>query len=316
MTGRPNEVTDEQIIQAGLALESAGTRVTGTALRKIIGAGMPSRLLRVWNAHKEGNPASTTEVAVLPVELEDALKPITDQLNASLRQLVGNLHQTSTRIAERRVTEITHAAEQEREAFETDLDQASEMLDNAEQANAKLREELAQLREAYTQKSSELAQVSERLEHAQDNVRSARLQATEAQEKAQTAQERADELERQLSQVQHEHAQELGRHQAALASAQEQHRDTVKLLEQSRITCDAVTERLNLKSTELASAQSQISEIRERMVDQGVRLEEQRSALHDKRQQVIRLERQQDDMSAELRVLREQVAKLPLEPQA
>ena len=43
---RPAEFEDEQIIEAAKRLLGAGRRVTGFALRKEIGGGNPSRLVR------------------------------------------------------------------------------------------------------------------------------------------------------------------------------------------------------------------------------------------------------------------------------
>lgn len=45
---RPAEVTTTQIIVAGIQLEKNGKAVNGSSLRKLIGAGNPARLMRVW----------------------------------------------------------------------------------------------------------------------------------------------------------------------------------------------------------------------------------------------------------------------------
>lgn len=47
---RPVEVTTTQIIVAGIQLEKSGKAVNGTSLRKLIGAGNPARLKRVWDS--------------------------------------------------------------------------------------------------------------------------------------------------------------------------------------------------------------------------------------------------------------------------
>lgn len=67
---RPAEVSDEQIIEAGLALKAAGRNVTGFALRQRIGGGNPTRLRAVWTEYVASTEVIQAEpVAELPVEI-------------------------------------------------------------------------------------------------------------------------------------------------------------------------------------------------------------------------------------------------------
>ena len=65
------KATDEQIIEAAKRLLSAGRRVTGFALRKEIGGGNPTRLVRVWEDYRQSQEVVESEpVQDLPVEVE------------------------------------------------------------------------------------------------------------------------------------------------------------------------------------------------------------------------------------------------------
>jgi len=302
---RPTEVSDELIIQTGAALEAAGTRVNGSSLRKAIGAGTPARMMEVWKAHKGGTAKPVEEEdTTLPVELEDALKQYTDQMAASLRQMVSNLHRVSIRTAEMRVTEVSRKAALEREEFESELKLASELLENADLASAALRDELAEVRQQLSNKTTELAQLAERLEHARGEMQEAKEIAEQSRRQAEEARNAANTAARELEAAKQAHAQEQGRCQAELATEQEKRQEAEKLLSQARITCDALSEQMNAKKAELASANTKIKGLNERIVDLSLLVEEQRSSLHNTRQTVMRLERQNDEMAAELKVLR------------
>mgnify|MGYP005985315101 CR=1 FL=1 len=312
---RPAEVTDELIIKAGTELEAAGTRVNGSALRRAIGAGTPARMIEVWKAHKGGNAKPAEEVEVsLPVELEDALKQYNDQIAASLRMIVSNLHRVSLRTAEMRVAEVTRKAAQEQADYEAELKLASDLIENADMSSASLREELAATRDQLTQKTAELAQLAERLEHSRSELQETKEANRQLRQQADDSRQQAEELRRALDTANQEHAQAQGRSEAELATEQDKRKEAEKLLGQVRITCDALSEQMNAKTAELASANAKIKGLNERIVDLNLLTEEQRSSLHNTRQAVIRLERQNDDMAAELKTLR--AAQIPANPPA
>lgn len=302
---RPIEVSDELIIQTGEALEAAGSRVNGSSLRKAIGAGTPARMMEVWKAHKGGTAKLVEEEdTTLPVELDDALKQYTDQMAASLRQMVSNLHRVSIRTAEMRVTEVSRKAALEREEFESELQLASELLESADKTTAALRDELAEVRQHLGTKTTELAQLAERLEYARGEMHEAKELAEQSRQQAEESRLAASAAARELEAAKQAHAQEQGRHQAELATEQEKRQEAEKLLSQTRITCDALSEQMNAKKAELASANTKIKGLNDRIADQAMLVEEQRSSIYNTRQAVIRLERQNDEIAAELKALR------------
>ncbi|MDU4254584.1 DNA-binding protein [Pseudomonas sp.] len=314
-TGRPVEVSDEKVIETGKALEAAKMRVTGTMLRKHIGGGTPSRMIRVWEAHKQGETVQAEAAATtLPIELEDVLKVATDQQAAALRAIVVNMHTVSTRVAERRVAEISQKAAEEREGFKEELQLAEEMLEAADQTSAELRDELAQLRAALTDKTAELATLTERLDHSRAELAEAKESAAQARQEASAASREAEQAARALEVAKQEHAQAQGRSDAALATETEKRIEAERQLSQSRITCDAVTEKMNAQKTKLAGADEKIKGLEERITDLNRLSDEQRSSLHACRQATMRLERQNDELNAELKKLRETASTVPAQP--
>ncbi|EGI5956847.1 hypothetical protein TW92_005004, partial [Salmonella enterica subsp. enterica serovar Weltevreden] len=82
---RPATFEAEQIIEAGLALQAEGKRITGFGLRNRTGGGSPARLKQVWDEYQSTQTAPSTEpVAELPDEVADAVKGISATLAEQL----------------------------------------------------------------------------------------------------------------------------------------------------------------------------------------------------------------------------------------
>ena len=85
---------ESRIIEAGKRLEKSGKRVTKWGLRNAVGAGNPSRLMRVWEAFKAENgevvvvAANAEEVPALPPEVEDGLRIMLGEVNSGIEQLI------------------------------------------------------------------------------------------------------------------------------------------------------------------------------------------------------------------------------------
>src|SRR5690554_7604799 len=90
---RPPEIEDDKIIEAGNQLLEDSRRVTGFALRKIVGGGNPSRLVRVWEDYKRSQEVVDSEpVQELPMEVEEALNEMTGSFLEQVRNLAQNLN--------------------------------------------------------------------------------------------------------------------------------------------------------------------------------------------------------------------------------
>lgn len=88
---RPPKVSDEAIIQAGSDLLATGKQVTGSALRKRLGAGKSARLKRVWEAYQAAQTAGAAPPLVLPPGVTQRLEEITRQFRDDLCGVVQDL---------------------------------------------------------------------------------------------------------------------------------------------------------------------------------------------------------------------------------
>lgn len=87
---RKAEVSNDEIIDAGIALEFEGKTVTGYKLKNKIGRGRPDRLFEEWEKHLEGGSELELidEIHILEPEIEEQLFDMTKNVNNQLIQLV------------------------------------------------------------------------------------------------------------------------------------------------------------------------------------------------------------------------------------
>ncbi|GAA3973648.1 DNA-binding protein [Allohahella marinimesophila] len=131
---RPSEFEDSDIIQAGQQLLSDGRRVTGFALRKVVGGGNPKRLADVWATYlQQQNSEEAQSAPELPVELEEALAAMTGNFVEQLRELVGQLNTRAVKTAEKRVAEVIASAKAQQQAAEQEVQDATETVDDLEE---------------------------------------------------------------------------------------------------------------------------------------------------------------------------------------
>ncbi len=82
---RPAKVSEEKIIEAGLALVADGKPVTGSGLRNELGAGNRVRLKRVWETYQaEQTAGQAAPPLVLPPGVARRLDEITRRLRVDL----------------------------------------------------------------------------------------------------------------------------------------------------------------------------------------------------------------------------------------
>lgn len=137
--GRTVEVDESRIIDAGKRLENAGKSVTKWGLRNAVGAGNPSRLMRVWEAYKAENgevvvvAANAEEAPSLPPEVEDGLRVMLGEVNRGIEQLIRNSNAIAVRVADMRVKTQYDAAKAAQVNAENELSEAEAALDQADQ---------------------------------------------------------------------------------------------------------------------------------------------------------------------------------------
>ena len=131
---RPPEIEDDKIIEAGNQLLGDSRRVTGFALRKIVGGGNPSRLARVWEDYKRSQEVIESEpVQELPMEVEEALNEMTGSFLEQVRNLAQNLNSRAVKTAERRVADVMRSAKEQQENAEAELVDAAATVEDLEE---------------------------------------------------------------------------------------------------------------------------------------------------------------------------------------
>lgn len=129
---RPTEYDDQDIIAAGQKLTETGRRVTGFALRKLVGGGDPKRLADVWTQHLQQHKGETKPVVELPSAIEEAIGAMGQQLIERLREVAGQIHSQAQQSADHRVKEVMAAVEAERKAAQQEVQDATETVDELE----------------------------------------------------------------------------------------------------------------------------------------------------------------------------------------
>jgi chromosome segregation ATPase len=155
---RPPEIEDAAIIDAGNSLIEDGRRVTGFALRKVVGGGNPSRLVRVWEDHQRAQQVIENEpVQELPIEVEEALNLMTGSFLEEIRALAQNLNAKAVNTAERRVADVIRSARERQESAEAELVDAASTVEDLE-------DQLEYVRNESFKAKSELKKVQEEVE--------------------------------------------------------------------------------------------------------------------------------------------------------
>lgn len=219
--GRPADITDEQIIEAGNTLTKANRNVTGFALRKLTGGGDPKRLREVWDRHHATQAVSNAEPVVeLPLEVAESLAALTKGLVDKINVLALELNDKAVKTQERRVADVLRAAREQQAQSERELADASQAVDELEAmlADEKARvggltKHLAEVQAANQTQAVELATLRERLEAAEKNAKVAseqheaeqaklRKQLTDQKQAAQSIAAERDQLKTELVKVQ------------------------------------------------------------------------------------------------------------------
>ncbi|WP_261643085.1 DNA-binding protein [Erwinia mallotivora] len=204
---RPATFEPQQIIEAGLALQSEGRNITGFALRNRVGGGNPGRLKQLWDEYLSSQNEVTTEpVAELPVEVAEEVKAVSSALAERISQLATELNDKAVRAAERRVAEVTRAAGEQTAQAERELADAAQTVDDLEE---KLDGVSAELRKAL-----ELLDASR--EREQENL----ISLTEVRERLAASEKQQQETEKAAKNAGEQHRQQVSDLQSRLANAE------------------------------------------------------------------------------------------------
>lgn len=228
---RPSTVTDQEIIDAGNLIRKEGGRVTGSAIRKQLGSrGNVERFKRVWETYVEGQgPVGEVEVPALPVEVETLTEQLIEQVGGEVLKLAHAINQTSNRVHEKRVKEITEQASAANEQAAAELKDAANAIEELESDMELIQAEVERHEAHAVEQSSKIAVLESSL--------------TEARQRASEADRLEDEvgdLKQELATLRAEIAQHIKtqgeadtRHVAALEQLRDDHKDAVRELKSS-----------------------------------------------------------------------------------
>ena len=204
---RPAELSEEQIIEAGNILLSAGRVVTGFALRAQLGSGRANRLKQVWEHHQDSLRPPEAPAAELPIELADRIKALNTEIGDRFHVIAADLHQRAVRAAEARVGELVRNLDAQRSQADREVADAGETVDDIEAKLAEVQSqldartnELAVLQQTHQAQSIELSAATEKLSSSVRQIQALSDDlAAQRQAALDTAklQGRVEELERQ-----------------------------------------------------------------------------------------------------------------------
>lgn len=98
-------ITDQQIVSAGMKLQSQNKAINGWSLRKLIGAGSPDRLNQVWEAHVEGRlkkSESKSVPQILPIEVLVYMGKASEEFEKNIVKIASHINDATFQAAESR----------------------------------------------------------------------------------------------------------------------------------------------------------------------------------------------------------------------
>ena len=282
---RPADYSEEQIIEAGKALQEEGKRVTPFGIREALGGGRPQRIRAVWEQYVAGDleqKARQEEAVELPAEFEEQVQGMNTALINDLTALAKRLYRRADEIAESRTREAMQTAKKARESAETDVAEAERLIDDQDARIETLEGQLAALREELTaakrenrrleqEKADETASLSVENTRLGEQVKTAQAQATAAQEARDTA-----IAERERDQAAHERErgqwEKEGKEQRA--TAEQERRQWAERLEEDKALRERLEQEMERERAERKATDRHAAELETR----NARLEEQARA--------------------------------------
>lgn len=299
---RPTSVTDQQVVEAGLQIKEAGGRVTGSAIRKLLGQGNVERMKRTWEAYVEGQGSAVpAEVPALPVEVETITGQLIESFGGEILKLAHAINQTSNRVHEKRVKEITEQASAANEQAAAELKDASSAIEELESDLERCHSEIERHERLGVDQSSKMAVLESNLEKAQERAAEADklekqiasleqelhtlraetahnaklMEEAETRHRDSLEQLRKDHRDSQ-SEAQARHQSDLDRlradHKQQLKEIKEAHKDELekrdKAFSQLEVSNTAVIDLNNSQKTQLAVLQEKVSSFEFKIVDE------------------------------------------------
>lgn len=208
---RPAEISDDDIIRAGLKIAASGRPVTGSGIKTILGRGNVARCKRIWDGDVQAKEEAASLLDALPEQISREMETITTSLISDISRLAHRLNDLTIKDGRQQVVLGLASARQQHDALLQELEAAALALEDAEVRLDDERSErdtqtklLAEAQERAGGLSIEVARLAERLtaaEAAGARVDSYQRDAEEARGQAASIAGRlqeAQEINRQL----------------------------------------------------------------------------------------------------------------------
>jgi chromosome segregation ATPase len=182
---RHAEVKEQEIIDAGVALEKSDKRANSGSIRVKLGnRGGFARIKEVWEKHI--NNRNAEEITVdsdveieLPAEIQDSFERNSKQAIKNLEVITVNSFKVAQQIAEKRVSSTIEEYKAKIEDFEESEQQAGIALEACDSEIIELSDELDVLKQRYEELVACNAELKGKLSSANDNI--AKLEAKETE---------------------------------------------------------------------------------------------------------------------------------------
>lgn len=270
--GRPADVSKEDIINAGNELIKTNRRITGFALRKILGRGYAPRLIQIWEEYIATQSITHAEpVADLPIEVADTLNQLIKSVGEKMHSLAIEVNDRAVKTAEMRVSKALQAASEQRDQSDREIADAALAVEEFENQ--------------FKEEQTKVIDLEKRLSESQATNQAQAVELAKLRE-------RLESIEKAAKAATEQHMIE-----------QEQLRQSVADHKQSALTL--TTERDQLK-TELTKIQAKAE-----AADESHKEERKRAATEIQRSadKLIKLENERDNANSEAHKLREELAR-------
>lgn len=129
---RPAEISDHDIIQAGITIAQSGRSVTGSGIKAILGRGNVARFKRVWDKYVKAQEEAASLLDALPEQISKEMETITTSIVSDISRLAHRLNDLAVKDARQQVVLGLAAARQQHDALLQELETAALALEDAE----------------------------------------------------------------------------------------------------------------------------------------------------------------------------------------
>ncbi|MEP0354412.1 DNA-binding protein [Paraglaciecola sp.] len=199
--GRRAEFTDQQIIEAGIIIETEGKLVSPFAIRNRLDGGSSERIKKVWDkyvAQKEVVVDQKIEEIDLPNEILDKLEKNQQTAKLQLEKLALESYRVAQQVAEKRVKSTIEDYQAKIAEFEESENQASLAIDSSDRKIDQLESTI----ESLSTKNEKLLAENSKLQGSLDTLIEHTLKLEEKEKQYDILQREFGKLEGKLESIQ------------------------------------------------------------------------------------------------------------------